>query len=711
MKPSSRIEALSWPIARIGEGLEELARRAGLAPVAGETLVVADSVDVRDTSELGRWIEWASRSLSLEAQSVATPVPEFETLLRAAGPALLTLKGGKPAFLLLLKSRWGQVQLIGPDLKIHRWAVADLRDAVCAPLEAPFLGTVNHVLDTAKVPEQRRRQARRAMLQDHLIKQDIGGCWLLRASPSSNFWRQMLHVHLPHKLVLMLAVFAVLYVLEVIGWSLMGQATLNGRMDMAFMGAWVLLLMSLILLHLLGNWLDATFALLASRLLKTRLLVGALRADMDQVRQQGAGQLLSRVMESQALESLAVNGGLGVLVAILELGFAALILLSGAGGYFHLALLAVWVALTLGLSWNYFQRMRHWIGMRLDMTHELIERMVGHRTILAQEPPQRRNEVEDQAMKDYLLASKAMDLSVVPAAGVMPRGWLLVGLLGLAPAFMAGSASAASLGIALGGMLLANRAMSGISGGMAALARAVLAWKRVTSLFHAATVSAVNEPFLSRDQLHPAAGKSRYKVIDASAVKFSYSEQAAPVLRGANLSIYQGEQILLEGASGGGKSTLASLLVGLRTPQSGLLLLNGLDRHTLGESWHQLVTEAPQFHENHILSGTLAFNLLMGRQWPADPEMLVEAQELCEELGLGELLARMPSGLMQMVGETGWQLSHGERSRVFLARALLQKSRLILLDESFGALDPQTLEKCLDCVLARAPTLVVIAHP
>jgi ATP-binding cassette subfamily B protein len=71
----------------------------------------------------------------------------------------------------------------------------------------------------------------------------------------------------------------------------------------------------------------------------------------------------------------------------------------------------------------------------------------------------------------------------------------------------------------------------------------------------------------------------------------------------------------------------------------------------------------------------------------------------------------MPSGIMQMVGDTGWQLSHGERSRIFLARALLQKAQLTILDESFGALDPETLERCLACALRRAMTLVVIAHP
>ena len=75
------------------------------------------------------------------------------------------------------------------------------------------------------------------------------------------------------------------------------------------------------------------------------------------------------------------------------------------------------------------------------------------------------------------------------------------------------------------------------------------------------------------------------------------------------------------------------------------------------------------------------------------------------------MLDRMPAGLLQMVGETGWQLSHGERSRLYIARALLQRASMIILDESFAALDPETLRQSLQCVLKRAPALMVIAHP
>jgi len=201
-------------------------------------------------------------------------------------------------------------------------------------------------------------------------------------------------------------------------------------------------------------------------------------------------------------------------------------------------------------------------------------------------------------------------------------------------------------------------------------------------------------------------------VIQAHNLVFRYQARGEAVLRGCSLQINAGDHLLLEGASGGGKSTLVALLAGLRQPDAGLLLLGGLDWPTLGAlGWRQRVAAAPQFHENHVLSETFAFNLLMGRQWPPRQADLQAAAALCDELGLGPLLERMPAGLLQMVGETGWQLSHGERSRLYLARALLQGAELIILDESFAALDPENLALALRCVLDRAKTLLVIAHP
>ena len=170
--------------------------------------------------------------------------------------------------------------------------------------------------------------------------------------------------------------------------------------------------------------------------------------------------------------------------------------------------------------------------------------------------------------------------------------------------------------------------------------------------------------------------------------------------------------MILQGPSGSGKSTLASVLAGLRPPQSGLLLADGLDRHTLGlDGWRKRVVLVPQFHENHLALGSLAFNVLMGAEWPASEEEFARAERVLRELGLGATLDRMPSGMLQTVGETGWQLSHGERSRVYLARALVQQPDVLILDESFAQLDPENMHLALDAVVSRGSAVLLIAHP
>jgi ATP-binding cassette, subfamily B, bacterial len=83
---------------------------------------------------------------------------------------------------------------------------------------------------------------------------------------------------------------------------------------------------------------------------------------------------------------------------------------------------------------------------------------------------------------------------------------------------------------------------------------------------------------------------------------------------------------------------------------------------------------------------------------------------VCIKLVLDDLLKRMPAGLMQMVGDVGWQLSHGERTRVYMPRALLQKPDLLILDEGLGAIDPLTREQCLKTLLDEAGAVILIAH-
>lgn len=703
--------ALAWPAARLGEAIEALARHARLAP-ASVALTLPAELRRAAAPELGRWIEWAGGQLGLEVEPVQMAVSEVESVLRQAGPALVRLRGERETGWVLLLGRRGRtLRVLGPDGRVHACPAALLRNAVVARDEAPHAAEVDRLLEAAAVPAARRARARHAMLAERLAGQDVEDVWLLRTPVARGFARQWSEHRLTQRLLGLAAVLVAGYALELQGWRLIGSAAVDGRLDMGWLTAWVMLLLSLVPLSLLGSWVRSSFSLDVGRLLKQRLFAGALRLDLDAVRRLGAGQWLSRVIETQALEAQALSGGLAVGIAVLEIGCAAWVLAWGAAPALHLPLLAAWLVLTAALALRLHHRLAAWTLQRLAMTHGLIERMVGHRTRLAQERPARRDTEQDRETVAYVEAGRAMDAALVPVVAAVPNGWVVAAFAALAPVFVGGGASAAGLAISLGGILFGHRALTGLSAGVTLLANAGVAWKQVADLFRAGTGARADGPFLGHAQTDRLTRGQGTTVLDAERLAFRYRAEGDPVLRGANLTLRSGERVLLEGASGGGKSTLAALLAGLRLPGAGSLLLAGMDRPTLADGWHRLATTAPQYHENHVLSGTLAFNLLMGRDGAAGPRELAEARELCLELGLGDLLARMPAGLAQRVGETGWQLSHGEKSRLFLARALLQRAPLTILDETFAALDPKTLQQCLDCVLRRAPTLVVIAHP
>ncbi len=709
---AAALEPYFWPLDRLGEAVETLSQRCGL--IAGglnEPLVTPPALATAEPTAIADWFDWAADRLGVEAVSVNTTVVNVPNFLNWAGPAIIMNNAaGAKGFFVLLGKKWGKPHLLRSDLTSGTCAPEHLRTAMCWHPEEELRPEIEKVLNTAQIAPARFDRVKAAMMRERLMATWIDSIWILRLSASTGFWRQLVNAGVLKKILIMLAIFAVLYVLEITGWALIGSAALGGRLDLGWFAAWFLLVISVVPWRVAGAWYNAAFALDAGRLLKSRLLAGALNMNAGTVKQQGIGHLLGRVMESQALESLALNGGVAVLIALMELMFAAWILAQGAAAGPHLILLMLWTLLAVWLCWRYYNRLSRWTHGRLDMTHDLIEAMVGHRTRLAQERPGRRDAYDDTGLQNYLASSKSLDGAGMLVTSVLSSGWILIGLIGLLPVFTRdGGVSPTAIAITLGGMLLAQRGFGGVAGGLAALSRAFIAWRQVSELFRTARMRRASQNYtaigLGRDTPVQA------RLIDAQGLSFQYSPKSDLVLKGVNLAINHGDRILLQGASGGGKSTLAALIAGLQSSDTGLLLLNGLDRHTLGDDWQRLAATVPQFHENYILSGTVAFNILMGRQWPASPALLEEAGILCEELGLGDLLRRMPAGINQRVGETGWQLSHGERSRIFLARALMQRAQLIIMDESFGALDPETLDLCLQTVLKRARTLIVIAHP
>ena len=708
-------EVCFWPASRLGEALLRLARIHGLESPTGNPTAASEAFPPDQEEQLGDWMEGAAASLGLEAQPMEARYPDIERFLRDAGPALLQVPGdGGMRFLVLVAGSRRRLSLLGVDHRVRQLPLETVRAVVCHAVEAPVLGEVERLLDAADISGTRRARARRVLLHEYLRAAPVSACWLLRLAPGADFLRHARQANLPGRLLALVAAHAVQYVLWLLAWWILGQVIFHGRIDPGWLVAWMLLLFSLVLFRLRVTWSQGLLAIGAGTLLKQRLLHGALRLEPGEIRHQGVGQLLGRVIESEAVESLALSGGFLGLVAGIELAAAALVLSAGVGGWLHALILIVWVAITLVMGWGYYRRRAHWTGVRLGLTNDLVERMVGHRTRLAQEPPEHWHDGEDASLDLYIDASVTMDRSATRLLALPPRGWVLAGLLGIVPGFVSANESPVLIAVSIGGVVLAYRALQKLTQGVSHLVGAGIAWKQTSPLFEAAARPEHRAPG------HPlAAGASKpgpleepATVIEAHSLVFRNRDRGEAILCGCDFRLRTGDRVLLEGPSGGGKSTLASLLAGLRQPSSGVLLLHGRDAPSTGAAvWRRRVALSPQFHENHVLTATFGFNLLLGRHWPPSAVDFEKLDELCQELGLGELLQRMPAGLFQMVGESGWQLSHGEKSRLFLARAILQGADLIVLDETFASLDPENLRRALRCVLKRAPTLLVIAHP
>ncbi len=194
--------------------------------------------------------------------------------------------------------------------------------------------------------------------------------------------------------------------------------------------------------------------------------------------------------------------------------------------------------------------------------------------------------------------------------------------------------------MSVGGVLLAWRALGQFMQGASNLVRAFVAWQEVAPIAQAADAppTTAADPGLALRSAQQTATSERMPLLTGHQISFRYAADDAPVLANCDISISVGDRLLLEGPSGGGKSTLAGLLAGVRQPDNGLLLLNGYDQQTLGEeNWRRQVVLAPQFHENFVFTGTLAFNLLMGRGWPPQAEDMQEADDICSGTGAGAI--------------------------------------------------------------------------
>ncbi|MFM6980276.1 MAG: ABC transporter ATP-binding protein, partial [Micrococcales bacterium] len=225
----------------------------------------------------------------------------------------------------------------------------------------------------------------------------------------------------------------------------------------------------------------------------------------------------------------------------------------------------------------------------------------------------------------------------------------------------------------------------------------------------------------TEDELHEGQESSQRKPINKTAIEFenvhfNYDPiplddgtvpENKPVLKGVNFKIERGSRTAIVGPSGAGKSTILSLVERFYEPTQGRILLDGqpvqtLTRYSLREQIGYVEQDAP------VLAGSIRENLLIGKPDATDKELV----KVLKAVNLHDVLERDERKLDAEVGENGIMLSGGERQRLAIARTLLTKAPILLLDESTSSLDglnEQRMREAIDAV-SKNRTLIVIAH-
>jgi len=228
--------------------------------------------------------------------------------------------------------------------------------------------------------------------------------------------------------------------------------------------------------------------------------------------------------------------------------------------------------------------------------------------------------------------------------------------------------------------------------------QAAIAVKRVGDI-----MDAPSEPYsvvISREM-------KRRGRIELKNLGFRYDDKLAWLYRNLNLTVESGACVSIMGPSGCGKSTLAKLLQGFFQPAEGSIKLDGYDiRHLSANELRSYFGVVPQ--ETILFSGTIYENLVLGSPMAAFDDVIIS----CKAAGIHETIEALPQGYQTFVGEHGAGLSGGQKQRIAIARALLKRPPILILDEATSNLDEETANAFGEMIneLSGRVTILIIAH-
>lgn len=193
--------------------------------------------------------------------------------------------------------------------------------------------------------------------------------------------------------------------------------------------------------------------------------------------------------------------------------------------------------------------------------------------------------------------------------------------------------------------------------------------------------------------------------IELKDIRFRYSPTDPLILDGVNLVVEPGEHVAMTGPSGGGKSTLVKIILGLLEPESGEVLIDGIPLKQFGHA-HYREQVGAVLQDDHLFAGSIADNIALFDEAPDLARIIGAAQAAA----IHEDVARMPMGYETLVGDMGSSLSGGQKQRALLARALYRQPRMLVMDEGTSHLDGPVEERVLAILGQLAITRILIAH-
>jgi ATP-binding cassette subfamily C protein CydD len=244
---------------------------------------------------------------------------------------------------------------------------------------------------------------------------------------------------------------------------------------------------------------------------------------------------------------------------------------------------------------------------------------------------------------------------------------------------------------------------------------AYLPLRQVGTSYHASAegLSAADQVFEVLERPAPARG-ARIEVPDPSChpivledISVAYPDRGEAALSRFSLTIEGGEVVAIVGPSGCGKSTLLSVLLGFVVPDRGTVHVGGVSLSTLDPTaWRQHLAWVPQ--RPHLFAASIADNLRLGRPEATDDELW----SALAATSLDARVAALPGELSMQLGERGAGLSVGEAQRLAIARALLRRAPLLLLDEPTAHLDAATEGRVIASLqrAAEGRTVVLVTH-